>query len=122
LKGLKFTGVNVLRRLTFRISFRGAPTDSLDVLLGALSTVTSPALCEFVLDVRRIPPPNLTPSSAGWEELNKLLEERFAEREGFKLVIKTGNVYGAGTFQQYMGKGFPLLTRRGYIHLKMPHD
>ena len=117
-QGLGFTGHLVLRRLSLRIAFLDVPISPPSPLLYALSTITSPTFCEFVLE---LPPKIDRPDFhdwSGWEEIDRVLEERFATRKYFRLIIRTGRFYDQETFQMHTKEIFPLLADRGLIRFE----
>ena len=96
--GLGFTEHTVLRRLTLRIAFLDVAISSSSPLLNVLSTITSPAFCEFIIE---LPPQVNRPAfhdPNGWEGIDQLCEERFATRKCFRLIIRTGRFYDQETF------------------------
>jgi hypothetical protein len=124
LVGLTFTGINVLRRLTFRMWFSYTSTFRSELLLGVLSTITSPPFCELVLELGGHPRLGKPPSGYQdpWEEIDKYLEERFTDRGDFKILIKKDGLYGRKSFQRHVKESFPLLARRGCIEFEKLHD
>lgn len=113
--------LDVLRRLTFRVAFgRYIHFSEHTLLLEALSTITSSTLSEFVLEARGRPPDFIRPFSTHWqrwESIDAFLEERFAQRRDFKVIIKTGELkYDQEASRTSIRRGFPLLARRGCIH------
>jgi hypothetical protein len=127
LKGLSFTGTKTLRQLTLRMAFYEASNFQPDVLLEALSTITSPVFREFVLEIDQISSvswfswPSLE-RWGRWEEVDRFLGERFAERGDFKVVIRTGKSCHPESFQRYAAESFPLLAGRGRVHFETSHD
>lgn len=114
-----------LRRLTFCVAFPRVSILSSDLTFEALSTITSLVFCEFVLELGKLPSLFSRPSSehwGDWEEIDRLLEERFAKRKNFRLIIKTGKLYDRETFQAHARESFPLLARRGCIRFETSHS
>jgi hypothetical protein len=122
--GLTFAEINVLRRLTFRMWLSYMSTFEPQLLLRALSTVTSPVFCELVLELGGHPYLD-EPSSVyqdRWQEIDRHLEERFRDRRDFKIIIRKGDSYGWEYFQRHVKEYFPLLARRGCIEFEKFHD
>ena len=120
LRGLRLAGLNALRRLTFHVVVDRF-TEQIS-LLEALSTITSPALSEFVLEALDPPPYYIMPPSTTWRRwktVDAFLEERFAQRREFKVIVKTAKLkYNWKALQMNVEVAFPLFTRRGCIHFK----
>jgi hypothetical protein len=125
LVGLGFKGIEVLHRLTLRMSCHQMESFKPDTLLGVLSTVTSPVFHEFVLELDGFPSwfDEASPMHRDrWEGIDELLEERFAERGDFMVIIRTGGSYYPETFQRHAKESFPLLARRGCIYFERFRD
>jgi hypothetical protein len=76
LGGIPLIGLKALRRLTLCMSFRSRFAFKSDHLFRVLSTVKSPAFCEFDLELNSNGfPPLAKESSDCWEEIDKVLEE-----------------------------------------------
>lgn len=115
---LKFTQFPVLRRLTLRVVFLQLSFLALELLPRSISTVTSPVFCEFVLELSALPSHFDGPSSAywgGWDRIDRFLEGRFANREGFRLIIRTGDLGDRETFERHVKETFSFLKTRGRI-------
>ena len=124
LQYLEFTETTVLRRLTLRMGSPQAFDFALDVFVGALSTITSPIFCELVLELdgRSCRSNRSYPGLWHcWGEIDKFLEERFAEQGDFRVVIRTGKLYNRGAFQAHVKEGFPFLAKRGQIGFETSH-
>ena len=90
-------------------------------LFSALSTITSPAFCEFALELSGFPSHFTQPSSVywgDWGDINQLLEERFAMSGDFRIIITTGKLYDRETFRRHAEEIFPLLASRGCIRFE----
>ena len=110
----------MLRRLTVRVAFGWHTHFSQHtLLLEVLSTITSPALSEFVLEALDPPSNFIKPPSTHWqrwETVDAFLVERFAQRRDFKVIIKTGGlICDKEALRMDAKEGFPLLARRGCI-------
>ena len=119
LSHLTFTEFAVLRRLTVHVAF--AQVSGLAFGLRSILTVTSCAFSEFVLELSRVPSQFNGPSSEywdRWEEIDRFLEEKFASRGGFKLIIRTCEPHDRKTLQRHARETFPWLERRGCIHFE----
>jgi len=119
LQDLDLTQLTVLRRLTFRMALPLVPIFERDPFPGVISTITSPAFCELVLELGGVPSHfDGSPSEhwGHWEEIEKVLEEQFARRGGFRLVIRTGKLRGWESFKRHGRETFPLLAAMGCIH------
>lgn len=88
-------------------------------------TVSSPFFCELVLELGGLPFQLGGPSReyrGRWEEIDRFLERRFAERPGdFKLTIRTRNFLDWENFQIHAKETFPLLESRGCIRFETSH-
>ena len=94
------------------------------LLLQTLSTITFPTFREFVLEGLDYISQFIMPPSKhwrGWGTIDKFLVVRFAEREGFKVIIRMDEFYGRKTLKVHARKGFPLLTSRGCVHFELFH-
>ena len=115
---LGFTENAVLRRLTLRIPFPDVLVSPPSPLLSALSTITSPAFCEFVLEL----PPQVNRLGSNdwddWKEVDHYFEERFSTHKDFRVIIRTGKFHDQETFQMHTKEIFPLLASRGFIHFE----
>jgi hypothetical protein len=122
LPDLVFTETTVLRRFAFSLPFKDLRRFRCDVIVAPLSTITSPFFCEFALRLNDLPDNFAWPSSAHWghwEQLNELLEERFATRDDFKFIIRTGKLHEWEAFQLQARETFPLWAERGFLHFEM---
>ena len=123
LENLKFTQNTVLRRFILRMSFRQVSTFALEMLPRVISTITSPAFCEFVLELTRVPSPSYWETSiywGHWERIDRFLENQFSERGDFRLVIRTGELgYQETSFQARAKETFSLLASRGCIFFEI---
>ena len=120
---LVFTETTVLRRFTFSLPFDDLRKFKCGILIAPLSTIKSPFFCEFALGLNDLPDDFSWPSSAHWgrwEKLNELLQERFAARDNFKFIIKTGKLRDRETFKIQARETFPLWVKRGCLHFEMP--
>ena len=118
----------VLRRMTLRISFCPAPAVNinLDHLPGVLSTIASPFFCEFVLELNKLHSQfDIKPSLGDWGRwggVDKFLNERFSDREDFKVIIRAGKSYDGLAFQSHAIANFPSLASKGLVHLRTSYD
>jgi hypothetical protein len=122
LRGLEFTEVTLLRRLKFRMLFPQISTLNYDLLLGALSTITSPVFCQFALELYGYSSRFGGGNSMvwdGWKKVDRFLEERFASRGEFSFIIRTGKVDDRETFERQTKEVFPLLVERGCAHFEI---
>lgn len=116
MRSLDFQAAKVLRRLTLHVTFPQVFFPDTDTLLETLSTITSPDFCEFVLELDKYLSDSDVPNPRHWrhwEKIDEFLEERFAERGDFRLVVRTRPLSNHEIFQTHVKEGFPLLTRRG---------
>ena len=121
LLGLRFANLAVLRRLTLCVSFGlWTPFTEHTLLLGLLSTITSPVFREFVFEPHD---QDFCSSESAlvywdpWKGVDELLEERFSEEEDFRVIIRTGDLpYDQETLQIFATESFPLLMERGCIN------
>jgi hypothetical protein len=121
LEGLGLAKIRGLRRLALRTALCRVFVLELDVLIGVLSTISSPTFCEFVLELILFPAHFDETSSENWgrwEKVDEFLHGRFAQRGDFKVIIRTGEIHDWETFQRHMKEGFPLSARRGCIHFE----
>ena len=91
LRSLELGKMTTLRRLTFRIPFHQAVEPN--VLIGELSTIKSPAFCEFVLEMIMPKHQGIGPlfdHQEHWSKIIEFFQEQFTPRGGFKVTIKTG--------------------------------
>ena len=107
----------MLRRLILPMAFLQLFILDQDVLREALSTITSPAFCEFVLEVGGLTT-YLSEHWDKWKETDKFLDERFAKLDNFRLIIRTSEHYHKGTFQMHAKEKFPLLAGKGRIRFE----
>lgn len=125
LLGLRFTQLTAIRRLTFRVAFCWPGTFSEHaLLLGALRTITSPILREFVLEGQNRAPGSFMLPSVRWRDwrtIDEFLEQRLAKHNYFKVIIRMGELYDRETLQVHAREGFPLLTSRGCVHFETSH-
>ena len=92
-----------------------------DHLPRALSTIVSPSFCELVLEMKNYSTGFDWPSPGGgsrWEEVDKYLDERFSDRENFKLTIRSTESFNWSTYQGRARDCFPLLASKGRINLE----
>src|SRR5579872_2342949 len=118
---LRFARLTVLRRLTLRVATPRFSVVDRFLLHQSLPTVVSPAFCELVLEIDGFPSHfESTPSElwGDWGSTDKILKNRFANREDFKMTIRVDKIYDNKRFQGYVKKGFPLLARKGCIHFE----
>jgi len=87
----------------------------------SLSTITSLALSEFVIELG-VPPFKFTQPSlvhwGNWDEVDKLFEGFLSRCPDFKLVIRTGRLYDRDEFQAQTRERFSLMARRGCIQFE----
>ena len=89
--------------------------------LRSILTVTSRAFSELVLELNRLPPQFNGSSSEywdRWEEIDRFLEEKYASRGDFKLIIRTREPHDRKTLQRHARETFQWLERRGCIHFE----
>lgn len=101
--------------------FRLAMIINPEVLIGMLATVKSPFFCEFVLELSGLTShfdPLFSEGWDRWKEIDRFLEEKFAKRADFKVVIRTGSTHDQALFQKHSEGGFPLLVRRECVHFE----
>jgi hypothetical protein len=93
-------------------------------LLTALSTITSPVFCEFVLDLDQYLSGFDVLFSQNWRRWGKIdefFEERYAERENFRVVVRTSQLPDKETNHGHVVECFPLLAKRGCFYFEMSH-
>lgn len=120
-----YRGNRVLRRLTFRLAFPHMSVIPFKLALGALSTIRSPNFCEFVLELGKVPSQFIQSSSEHWGywgNIDRFFEERWTEREDFRLIIRTGKLYDRETFEAHAKETFPLSARRGFIRFETSYS
>lgn len=122
---LILTDLMVLRRLTIRVQFYQLTFFRRNIIVRMLSTITASAFSELALEVTGFPSHHLEKTSAeylgSWEEVDKFIQERFAERGDFKFIIGTGRLYYRETFQRHAEESFPLLAKIGCMHFERSH-
>ena len=94
---------------------------ALDHLIRPLLTIASPIFCEFVLELSELPPHFYWSSFVywdNWDVIDELLDERFADRKDFKLIVRTSKLHDQETFQRHAKETFSLLAGRGCIHFE----
>lgn len=86
-----------------------------------ISTITSPAFCELVLELGGLSsrPDQQHQYWGHWERVDEWLKERSATRGDFKLIIRTGKLRDPETFQKHAKEAFPLLASGGCINFEM---
>jgi len=120
-----YSGNRVLRRLTFRLAFLHMSVLPFKLAIGALSTITSPDFCEFVLELGKVPSHFVQPSSEHWGywgNIDRFFEERWTKREDFRLIIRTGKLYDRKTFEAHAKETFPLSASRGLIRFETSYS
>ena len=123
LRYLTFREITALRRLTLRTA--STPASGLAFGFLPISTITSPVFRELVLELDGLSSRFDGPSPAywgRWEEIDRLVEQRFAKHGDFRLVIRTGELSDQETFQRHTKENFPLLAGRGCIHFETSYD
>lgn len=114
-----------LRRLTLRTVFSQLMDLGLRLIHSVLSTIHSPIFSELVLEMCGLPS-HFSRSSlehwGDWGEVDRFLEDQFATRGDFRLIVKTGRVYDSETFQRHAKEAFPLLANRERIHFEIFHS
>lgn len=87
---------------------------------GALSTIRSPDFCELVLELGKLPSQfnSRLEHWGDWGNVDRFFEERWGEREDFRLIIRTGKLYDRETFEAHAKESFPLSTKRGCIRFE----
>ena len=53
-----------------------------------------------------------------WMGVDMVLEEKFAEREDFRLIFRMEEVNGWENFQRHIMDRFPWLRERGRVHFE----
>lgn len=119
---LRYFMLQALRRLTCRMDTHQMVTAGSTILERALSTISSLVFRELVLELG-FPPfradVDFKEGWSNWQRVDRLLEERFAERfQDFKLIIRKSDPHHLEIFQRDAVKGFPLLAGRGCIHFE----
>jgi hypothetical protein len=92
-----------------------------DLLLTALTTITSPVFCEFVLELGGLSPHlnrRYSMHWGPWHKIDEFLEDRFAKRRDFRLTIRTGEPGDKEGFQRHARETFLLLESRGCVHFE----
>ena len=121
LQGLVLRGIEVLCRLTLRLTFHQVINFKRGIFIGVLSTITSPVFCEVALEISKVPLHFDGPSSdhwGSWKEIDELLQNRFARYGSFRLLIRTGELHDPETFQMHAKETFPLLANRGRVRFE----
>ena len=121
LQGLGLREIEALCRLTLRMTFHQVINFKRGIFVGVLSTITSPVFCVVVLEISKVPPRFDGSSSdhwGSWEEIDELLQNRFARYGSFRLLIRTGELRDPETFQMHAKEAFPLLANRGRVHFE----
>jgi hypothetical protein len=86
-----------------------------------MSTISSSLFHEFVLEISRIPVDFCGSYSlywGEWERIDRFLEKRFATRQNFRLVIRTGELCDKETFEKHAKETFPFMADRGCIRFE----
>ena len=115
---LKLTEMAALRRFTLRamtFSNLGEP------LFRMLSTIESPAFCEFALELGRsapLPERKFMRKRGPWRDFDNLVEEKFARNRDFKFIIRMSESSDWEELRERAEQGFPLLAGRGCIYLE----
>lgn len=109
------------------MSFPQLSALALELLPRSTSTITSTVFHEIVLGLGRIP--SLSdlrgPYSLYWGEwarIDRFLGNKFASREGFRLVIRTDELFDRETFERHAKETFPFLAGRGCVHFETSHS
>ena len=122
LQYLNLTEMAVLHRLTFRTTFDQVFFLDRPLVLGVLSTITSPAFHEFVLELGRSisHSEGWSMTSWGlWRDFDDFFEERFAKHGDFRLIIRTSEPSDREDLRRQASEwGFPLLAGRGCIYFE----
>lgn len=119
LRYLRFTGIKTLRRLTIRTAF--TPVSGVTFGFIPLSTVTSTVFREIVLELGGRPSRFDGPSPVfwgRWEEIDRLIEQRFAKDGDFRLIFRTVELDDREGFQRHAEGTFPLLAGRGCLRFE----
>ena len=122
---LDFTKLTILRRFTLRVPPAPSSTSYVSTLLSALSTIVSPAFRELVFELSHYSSPfsGLSPEDQDqWRGVDNLLEERFAERGDFRVVVRSSERCDSLTFEGFARDNFPLMANRGCIHFETSHS
>lgn len=122
--------LSTLRRLTLRMVFPHVNFRCVQYFLSAtISTIASPVFREFVLEFAG--PSSLYDclstrncwvcwAECDWNEIDKLLTVKFAELEGFRMVIRTEGLQNPEHFREHAETPFRLLASRGCIRFETP--
>ena len=84
----------------------------------SLSTIASPALSEFVLELGSPPSGFALVLWGNWDEIDKLLNGFLDRYPDFKLVIRTGELYNREGFKAQVREIFPLMAGRDGIQFE----
>ena len=115
---LKLTEMTALRRFTLRataFSSLGEP------FFRMLSTIESPAFCEFVLELGRsspLPERKFMRKWSPWRDFDNLVEDKFAKNRDFRFIIRMNESSDWEELRKRAEQGFPLLAGRGCIYLE----
>ena len=118
----KLTEMAVLHRLTVRTTFDQLSIQHNDgSFLGMLSTIVSPAFCEFVLELggsSSLPSGESMEEWGPWGGFDNLFENNFARNRDFRLIIRTSEFSDWEELRKLAEQSFPLLAGRGCIYLE----
>lgn len=124
LENLRFTEATILHQLTLCMSFNILFVLDIDILLGVISTITSPVFRELVVELgahlSQFGGASLQDMEC-WREVDKLLEEEFSSRGDFRLTNRTRELQNEAAFQRHARKCFLLLSKGGSVHFEAGH-
>lgn len=121
MRGLKLTETTALRVFTLHMAFDQVCSIDRALLLELLSTITSRVLREFVLELNNLPSQSNGPSAkcwGGWREIDRFFDRQFAAGGDFCLVVRTGDLIDRKILRTRVEWGFPLLVKRGCVHIE----
>ena len=93
----------------------------METLATSLSTITSLAFSEFVLELSAVPSGFAQPSLklwGNWDEIDMLFEGFLCSSPDFKLVIRTDRLYDRDNFQAQAKERFRLMAGRDRIRFE----
>ena len=87
----------------------------------SLSTTTSPALTEFVLELGGLRSEFTQPSLrlwGNWDAIDGLFDGFLDSYPEFTVVVRTGRLYNREEFQAQAKERFPLMTKRDRVRFE----
>jgi len=118
---LRFQEHTSLRSIVLRTPFTNLPALAAELFCLSLSTITSLALSEFVIELGSLPSEFTQPSRylwGNWDDVDKLFEGFLGWCPDFKLVIRTGRIYSRDELQTQAKERFPLMAGRDCIQFE----